>query len=436
MNVVWVPHNPSAEKVENLVLELGISRLLAKLLVNRGVDEPDEAMEFLEPDLSSLHDPHLMKGMDQVLARVTEAIGRREPILVYGDYDVDGITSTVVLRRALEMLGGQVEYHIPMRLEDGYGMKKKVIRDAFDRGVKLVISVDSGIRDFEVCEYAKTLGLDLIVTDHHLPADELPDAYAILNPKQPGCHYPEKDLAAVGVVLKLVQALFEREGRSEVIPHFLKVVAIGTVADMVPLRGENRVIVKHGLEALSDPKNLGLQTLLAGSGVGAEVTHVDIGFRIAPRINAFTRMGGGGEVVDLFSSRDPAAAVEIVDEMNRSNRARRQEEDRILREVEEMVHQEPGILDRNFLLVTGEGWHRGVIGNVAARLVEKYYRPTLVISLGKRRSQGSGRSIPGFHLLEALDQVAGSFEKYGGHAQAVGCTLRAECQKPSDIREM
>jgi len=420
----WVPLLPDQEKVRLLVSELNISQFLAGLLVNRGFSQPESAEAFLNPSLKMLHDPMLMKGMTAVLERVDIAQERGEKILIYGDYDVDGITSTVVLRRALEMLGCEVDYHIPLRLEDGYGFKNEVLESAAASGVKLVISVDCGIRELEACRFARDLGMDVIVTDHHLPGDELPEVTAILNPRQPGCDYPDKDLAAVGVAFKLVQALFESRDRPSVVPHFLKIVAIGTVADMVPLVGENRVIVRYGLSGLSEPHNLGLQVLLDGAGVGKVVDNFDIGFKVAPRINAFTRMGGGGEIVDLFSVDDRAAALSIVDEMNRRNIERRQEEARILTEIEGMLEVNPELLDPAFMVVAGTEWHRGVIGIVASRLVEKFHKPALVISIGEDRNQGSARSIPGFHILEALEHCEGYLERFGGHAQAAGITLK------------
>jgi len=400
--------------------------MVASLLVNRDITDPDRAMKFLNPSISDLHDPFLMKEMRVVVDRLNAALEKGEKILVYGDYDVDGITATVVLKRALEMLGGNVGYHIPHRLEDGYGMKSDVLDEAHRDGYSLVITVDCGIRDFEACSRAREIGLDLIVTDHHLPAEELPEAVAVLNPQRSDCEYPDKDLAAVGVVLKIVQAMFTEHGRGDLVPHFLKVVAIGTIADMVPLTGENRVIVKLGLSDLPGTTNLGLQALLQAAGVGRRVDHVDVGFKLAPRINAFTRMGGGKEIVDLFSAKTPTEAGAIVEEMNEKNRQRRAEEDRILKEINRRIEEDPATWDRSFLLVAGEGWHRGVLGNVAARLVQRFHRPVIVLSLGEDGAQGSGRSIPGFHLLDAIQHCSRYFVRFGGHAQAAGCTLKPE----------
>ena len=403
--------------------ELDLVPLIAKMLVARGITDPEAARIFLNPRLEDLHDPFLLKDMDRVVERLDDARQLGQRVLIYGDYDVDGITSTVVLKRALEMLGFVVDFHLPRRLEDGYGLQAEAVHEAAERGFEVVITADCGIRAFEVCEVAHQLGLDLIVTDHHLPAQRLPEAFAILNPRQPGCPYPNKDLAAVGVIFKLVEGLFLRAEKHHLAKHFLKLVSIGTIADLVPLQGENRLIAKFGLAALSDPRNIGLKALLKGAGVEHEVNHSDVGFKLAPRINAVTRMGGGREVVDLFSTRDVAAAESLVTEMNSKNLQRREEEAKILAEIETRYQQRPEAFSGKFLVVAGRDWHRGVIGIVASRLVDRFYRPTLVVSVSDSICQGSGRSIPGFHLLEALDSCSGLFSRYGGHAEAVGCSF-------------
>ncbi len=403
--------------------ELDLVPLIAKMLVARGITDPEAARIFLNPRLEDLHDPFLLKDMDRVVERLDDARQLGQRVLIYGDYDVDGITSTVVLKRALEMLGFVVDFHLPRRLEDGYGLQAEAVHEAAERGFEVVITADCGIRAFEVCEVAHQLGLDLIVTDHHLPAQRLPEAFAILNPRQPGCPYPNKDLAAVGVIFKLVEGLFLRAEKHHLAKHFLKLVSIGTIADLVPLQGENRLIAKFGLAALSDPRNIGLKALLKGAGVEHEVNHSDVGFKLAPRINAVTRMGGGREVVDLFSTRDVAAAESLVTEMNSKNLQRREEEAKILAEIETRYQQRPEAFSEKFLVVAGRDWHRGVIGIVASRLVDRFYRPTLVVSVSDSICQGSGRSIPGFHLLEALDSCSGLFSRYGGHAEAVGCSF-------------
>jgi single-stranded-DNA-specific exonuclease len=432
----WNVLSSLPDQVEQLAAQLGVIPLVAQLLLQRGLDNPDQARKFLEPSLGDLHDPLLMKDMERVVERVLRAGQAGEKVLIYGDYDVDGITATVVLKRALEMLGVAVDFHLPLRLEEGYGIQTPVLRKAQEDGCSLVITVDNGIRAFEAAEASRELGLDMIVTDHHVPDESLPSVYAILNPHRPDCSYPDKNLAAVGVVFKLVQALFGKVGKQDVVHHFLKLVAIGTVADLVPVIGENRIMVHYGLRALVDPRNLGLKALLEGSGISGEVDQSDVSFRLAPRINAVTRMGGGREVVDLFSVDDPIAAQAIVQEMNTKNTLRRQEEARILEEIEDRFNQDPKAFDRDFLVVAGQHWHRGVIGIVAARLVERFHRPTLVLSVEDTFCQGSGRSIAGVNLLAVLDQCRDQFVKYGGHAQAVGCMLGQEFCSGDKIEQL
>ncbi len=396
---------------------------MAQILIHRGLTDPEQAAVFLNPRLEDLHDPSLMLGVDRVVARILQARDRHQKVLIYGDYDVDGITSTVVLKRALEMIGVEVDFYLPRRLEEGYGLKTDVIRKAHEQGFSLVITADSGIRAFEVCGAARELGIDLVITDHHLPDATLPDAYAIVNPRQPACRYPDQNLAAVGVIFKLVQALFRQVGRQNVVHHFLKLVAIGTIADLVPLVGENRILTRFGLDGLASPRNLGLKALLEGSGVGERINPFDVGFKVAPRINAVTRMGGGREVVDLFSVGDYQTAQRIVEEMNSKNLRRREIEEGILEELEERFVRHPEKLQRKFVVLSGQNWHRGVIGIVASRVVDRCYRPTLILSLDEHGSQGSGRSIPGFHLLDALTSCRDLFAQFGGHAQAAGCTV-------------
>jgi single-stranded-DNA-specific exonuclease len=432
----WSVLSSFPEQIQSLSTQLEVSPLVAHLLLQRGFDDPDQAWKFLKPRLEDLHDPYLMKDMDRVVERILQARDLGEKILIYGDYDVDGITSTVVLRRALEMLGASVGFHLPRRLEEGYGVQKAVLKKASQDGYRLIITVDNGIRAFEAADVARELGLDLIVTDHHVPDSSYPHAYAILNPHREDCAYPDKNLAAVGVVFKLVQALFRTAGREGVIRHFLKLVAIGTIADVVPLVGENRILVRFGLEGLADPQNTGLKALLSGAGVQGKVDFSDVGFRLAPRINAVTRMGGGREVVDLFSVDDQTDAQAIVQEMNAKNSLRQQEEKRILNEIEDRFQQDPEAFGGKFLTVAGRHWHRGVIGIVAARLVERFYRPVLVLSIEDSFCQGSGRTIPDFNLLEAFDECRDLFEQYGGHAQAVGCRLGKEFCKPDKVEAL
>ena len=419
----WALREPEPEPVRVLTSELEVSALTARLLVNRGIRNPEEARRFLHPRFEHLHDPFLMKDMDRAVPLVRRALEARRPIMVHGDYDVDGITSSLILKRALELLGGQVSIHIPRRLQDGYGIQTRFVERCHRAGVGLLVTSDCGIRAFDACRRARELGLDLLVCDHHLPSGELPPARAILNPHRADCPYPDKNLSAAGVAFKLVQGLFDEAGRARLLPHFLKVVALGTAADMVPLTGENRILVKLGLQGLAQPHNVGLRALLEGAGVSGEVELDDVAFRIAPRINAVTRMGGGPEILDLFDTRDRVRARAIVQDMNSKNRERRRQQAAIMSEIQEWERKRPELFRKTFVVVAGRDWHRGVIGIVASRVAKRFFRPTLVFSMGESDCQGSGRSIPGFHLLEALEGCGDLLDRYGGHAQAVGCAM-------------
>ena len=432
----WELREPEAEAVRALASELDISALSARLLVNRGVLDPDDAHRFLHPRFEYLHDPYLMKDMDRAVPLVWRILQEKKRIVVHGDYDVDGITSSLILKRALEMLGGRVDIHIPRRLKDGYGIQSEFVEACHRDGVGLLITSDCGIRAFEACGRARNLGLDVLVCDHHLPSAELPPAQAILNPHREDCPYPDKNLSAAGVAFKLVQGLFKKAGRSRILHHFLKVVALGTAADMVPLVGENRILVKLGLEGLARPHNVGLRALLDGAGVSGEVELNDVAFRIAPRINAVTRMGGGPEVLDLFGTRDQSRAQAIVEDMNSKNLARRRHEESILAEIREWERSRPELFRKTFIVLAGRDWHRGVIGIIASRVARRFYRPALVLSLGNSDCQGSGRSIPGFHLLEALETCGDLLDRYGGHAQAVGCGLDGSDSLEERVREL
>ncbi|MCK5880109.1 MAG: DHH family phosphoesterase, partial [Holophagae bacterium] len=309
-----------------------------------------------------------MKGMEEAVARIHQAIKGEERVIIYGDYDADGITSVAVLKRALELLGLKIDYYIPRRLEDGYGLREEAFEKISAEGYSLVITVDCGIRAVKCAEYAGKLGLDLIITDHHLPEEQTPTAVAVIKPRQDGCQYPYKDLAGVGVVFKLVQALFSSVDKDDLVSHFLKLVAIGTIADRVPLTGENRAITFWGLKGLANPRNLGLKALLSGSGTGFEVSSQDVGFKIAPRINAYTRMEGGSEIVELFFMTDQRRIDGLVREMNEKNNARKYSEGQIIREIEDQLELHPVSPEDNFLLFYGKGWHKGIIGIVASRM--------------------------------------------------------------------
>jgi len=423
----WIVQPVQETSIDQLVEALKISHLQAHLLVNRGIDAPDSAYAFLHSTLKDLYDPYLMKDMRRTVDRIMRAIHQRENILIYGDFDVDGVTSIVVLKKTIQLLGGVCGFYIPRRLTDGYGLKKEAIEEFKHQGYSLVISVDCGIRATEVAEFTREIGLDLIVTDHHLPSDALPPAYSILNPRQTDCAYPDKNLAGVGVVFKLCQALLREDGREEQAGQFLSFVAIGTVADLVSLSDENRIIVKYGLQALDNPGNIGLKTLLEMAGVrGKDITCIDLAFKVAPRINAVGRMGGSNAAVDLFDSADPEFVRQIVSDMNRKNVLRQQEEKVILDEIEELTQSRPDIFDQSVLVLGGENWHRGVIGIVASRIMERFHRPTIVLSLENGEAHGSGRSTSKFNLLQALQDCDCHLIKFGGHALAAGLTLNSD----------
>ncbi len=416
-------------EITKTLSEAGIPPLIAGLLARRGICDAASAQQFLSPQLAHLHSPYLMQGMRAAVERIRRAIAAKETVLIYGDYDVDGTTAVVILKTAIERLGGVCDFHVPHRLRDGYGMKDDVIERAAAAGVRLIISVDTGIRAFQAAQTARRAGVDLIVTDHHLPetAEGVPDALAVLNPNQPGCGYPCKALCGAGVAFKIVQALLGGTPDERLLPSFLKMVAIATVADAVPLNGENRVIVKLGLDGLRDPRNAGLKALIevAAIDVSKRVRTGDVAFRLAPRINAAGRMDVAQDVIELFCCNDAGRAREIALKLNQLNNDRQQEEKRIIQEACARIDGDAALREAYCLVVDGPGWHRGVVGIAATRVVERYHRPALVVSIEGDEAHGSGRSIPSFHLLEALESCRQVFTRFGGHAHAVGFALPA-----------
>lgn len=411
---------------------LGIRPLTARVLASRGISEPDAAHRFLYPTLEHLHDPHKLAGMAEALARLRRAISGGEKILIYGDYDVDGTISVVILKKAIELAGGTAGFHVPHRLRDGYGMRAEVIERAAAMGVRLIVSVDTGIRASEVVTGAHQLGIDVIVTDHHLPETDLPPAYAVINPNRTDCAYPEKNLCGAGVAFKLVQALLRTldwpaAKHQQVIRSFLKLVAIATVADVVPLIGENRVIVKHGLQGLTKLHNPGLQAIMEVSGLldGDAPSAREVAFQIAPRINAAGRMAHADDVIQMFLTGDLETARKFARQLHELNHDRQQTEAEIVRSILDECTRNPVTDDQAALVFSAPDWHRGVVGIVASRLVERYGRPVFVLSEEEGEAQGSGRSIRAFHLLDALESMPRLFTKFGGHRQAAGVGLHA-----------
>jgi single-stranded-DNA-specific exonuclease len=431
----WRLAEPHPAEAAALAGSARLPQVLAELLMARGVTSAAEAFAFLNPEIAHLHDPLLMLGMNEAVERLERAIAAREPVLLYGDYDVDGTTAVVLLKTAIEMLGGIARFHVPHRLREGYGLQSSVLEEAHAAGARLVITVDTGMRAFAQAETARRLGLDLIITDHHLleAGDAVPHALAILNPNQPACSYPEKSLCGAAIAMKLAQALLERRDqartREKTLPSFLKMAAIATIADAVPLRGENRVIAALGLRELRHPAGLGLRALFAAAALdpaARALTGFDVAFRLAPRINAAGRMDVASDVIELFATRDPARAAELAAKLERLNRERRETEAVALTAIEARLDADPELAADRLLVVDGEGWHRGVIGILASRVVERTAKPAIVVSVEEGVAHGSGRSVDGFQLLNAVESCADLFTRFGGHAFAAGFALPAE----------
>ena len=427
---VW-EHLPCDDvRAAALARELDIHRVVARLLVLRGVTAADAASDFLNPSLDHLHDPFLLTDLRAGVERLLAAIARGERIAVHGDYDVDGITSTVILRRMIELLGGDVVHWIPERLRDGYGLRPEAIERLHGAGVRVIVTVDCGIRSQQAGRRARELGVDLVITDHHEPEQALPPALAVINPRRGDCRYPDKDLAGAGVALKVVHGLCVRAGRLRWLPGFLKLAAIGTVADVVPLRGENRVIARLGLEQLTrGPHTVGLQALLDVSGLAAKkIGSYEVGFVLAPRVNAAGRMNTPDLAARLLLAADPGLAGEarrLAERLDAENAKRREEEAEVLRDARRRITKDPAVAAHSALVVWAGGWHRGVIGIVASKLVDEFHRPVVVLSVDGEAAHGSGRSVRGFDLLEGLEQCADLFDRFGGHRYAAGLTMPA-----------
>ena len=433
---LWQPLACDDTRVELLTQELRISPITARLLCIRGIDDRERAHRFLSPSLDDLHDPFRLMDMSVAVERILAAIANRERVAIHDDCDVDGVTSTVILRRALELLGADVTHFLPERMRDGYGLQPASIDRLHADGVRLVISVDCGIRGVEAAARARELGLDLIITDHHEPDTALPKALAVINPKRHDCPYPDKNLAGVGVALKLVQALCAKTNHANWIPAFVKVAAIGTLADVVPLVGENRVIAKLGLGMLSaGPHKVGLRSLLDVCGLtGKSIDSYHIGFVLAPRVNAAGRMSTPDIAARLLLAADEAMAGEareLAEQLDAENVRRQQEEAQIVAEAKKIVETDLEVGSRTVIVVAGEGWHRGVIGIVASKLVDAFHRPAIVLSIDGDVGHGSCRSIPSFNMLAALESCGEVMTKFGGHKQAAGLTIEA-----SRIREL
>jgi len=422
------------DRVKQLASELNLSLQTAQILFNRGIQKKQEAQKFLSPDIKDLHDPYLMESMEKAVHRLEKAVEDKEKILVFGDYDVDGILSIVILMKAVESMGGCVEYFIPDRLKHGYGLKTRHLKTVLERKIDLVISVDCGIKAVDFTEKARAHGVDVIITDHHQPGPKIPDALAVLNPSLSHSGYPDKNLAGVGVIFKLIQALMEKRNKNSVLKHYLKLVSIGTIADVAKLRGENRIFVKHGLKSLKNVSNRGLKNLISVCGLGyREITTGDVGFRIAPRLNAAGRLGEVELSVNLFRVEDDLRSQRIADHLDELNSTRQKTEKKIFNQAVKKIEKN-NLHKRYKLLILGSlQWHRGVIGIVASRLKDIYYRPVLLFSYKNGRAVGSGRSVKEFSLIKGIQNSSRFCISYGGHPLAVGCEI--DHKEFDDFRE-
>ncbi len=426
---------PNPEIVGRLVGEANLTPLLARIVANRGIKDPDGARRFFSSTLGELHDPFLLHGMDQAVSRLTRALYAGERVCVYGDYDVDGITGVALLIGFFRRVGfADPLYHIPLRLEEGYGLSTEGVRSVAGKWAKVIVTVDCGITSCPEAELCASLGLDLIITDHHTPGADIPSALAVINPLKPGCQFPFKQLAGVGVAFKLMMALRKRlreEGwfanRPE--PNLreeLDLVALGTVADIVPLVDENRIFVKFGLEELTSGARVGVAALKEVAGVNGQVTCGAVGFRLAPRLNAAGRLEDAALGVELLLCDNRQRALSIAAELDAGNSERQALEQAILGEAVAMVKGAPLLAGRKSIVLAAEGWHPGVIGIVASRIVDIFHRPTILIALQDGNGRGSGRSIPNFHLHEALSACAEHLVKFGGHKYAAGLSIAEE----------
>lgn len=422
MKKKWEFLKTDENAVERIKEQYNMSELLATVLVNRNIVEDSDIKMFLEPTRNDFHDPYMMPDMEKAVNRILKSINDKEKVMIYGDYDVDGITSITVLKKFLQARGLETGFYIPNRLNEGYGLNKNAIKKIADEGYSLIITVDCGISCIDEIKYAYELGMEVIVTDHHEPLDELPNALAIIDCKRKDSKYPFNSLAGVGVAFKLSQALAKKlELDEKEYLKYLDIVCVGTISDIVPLVDENRVIAKLGLKLVEVTKNLGLKSLLMTSGY-KEINSNTISFGIAPRINACGRMGFEEEALNLFLNEDKNNVLSITDKLNSYNKERQEIEKRIFDDVISKIEKEK-LDEKNAIVVAGEGWHHGVIGIVASKITDLYFKPTILICLEDGKGKGSGRSVPGFDLHDALCKCSDYLDKYGGHEMAVGLSL-------------
>ena len=425
MTKKWQIYQVENEKVEELQKNYNINKLLATILVNRGIIEEKKIEKFLQPKRSDFYNPYEMPDMNIAVKRIVEAIEKKEKTIIYGDYDVDGITSVTVLKSFLEERGLEVAEYIPNRLEEGYGLNKTAVEGIAKQGYTLMITVDCGISAIEEVKYANELGIETIITDHHEPGNELPNALAVVDAKRKDNKYPFRNLAGVGVVFKLIQAIgMELKLDEKEYLKYLDIVCIGTISDIVPLVDENRVIVKLGLKLVEQTRNLGLKAILQASGYN-KIDSSTISFGVAPRINACGRMGHQEEALKLFLSKEINEVNELTQKLNEYNRLRQETEKNIFSDAVLQIERD-GLADRNTIVIMGKNWHHGVIGIVSSKITEMYFKPSILLCEEEDLGKGSGRSIPGFDLYEALTESNDYIEKFGGHSMAVGISVKKD----------
>jgi len=431
MHFKWNYEPPTSERraaAKELGEKIGMSAILADLLIQRGIKTESAAKRFFRPMLNELIDPFLMNDMDVAVDRLNDAMGRKEKIMVYGDYDVDGCTAVALVYKFLQQFYSNIEYYIPDRYEEGYGISKKALDMAAEKDVKLIIVLDCGIKAIEEISYAKSLGIDFIVCDHHVPDDDLPDAVAILNPKREDSTYPFKHLCGCGVGFKFMQAFAKNNGIpfSRLIP-LLDFCAVSIAADMVPVTGENRILAFHGLKQLNQSPSVGLKSIIEISGLtGRELTMSDIVFKIGPRINASGRMQNGTEAVDLLVERDFDKALAEANHINVYNEQRKDVDKQMTEEANQIIAKLESQKHHNSIVLYDENWKKGVVGIVASRMTEMYYRPTVVLTRSGDLATGSARSVAGYDIYDAVKSCRDLLENFGGHTYAVGLSLKIE----------
>lgn len=428
MNKRWLYRpTPQPEQVQSLTNAIGTHPAISSLLVQKGITQFEQAKAYFRPDLEALHHPFVMKDMDKAVQRLTQALAQQEPILVYGDYDVDGTTSVAMFYSYLKELGAVADYYIPDRYAEGYGISMQAVRWAAEAGFKLIVSLDCGIRAVRCIQEANALGMDVIVCDHHEPGDELPPAHAILDPKQADCPYPTKELSGCGVGFKLLQGLTQQQNLpQERLYAYLDLVVVSIACDIVPIVGENRILAYHGLQRLNTQPRPGLQALMEVGNVKTPVSISRLVFGIGPRINAAGRMKHAKLAVQLLLATTPDEAASLAQQLNQQNVLRRDVDSTTTEEALAMIEAQPSLYKAKTTVLFKEDWHKGVIGIVAARCIEQHYRPTVILTASKGKATGSARSVAGYNVYEALCACDDLLEQYGGHAYAAGLTLPLE----------